>query len=123
MAVAAPRGVKFFIVTFWKTVTTVKPIWSDKYTPTEDLILHKVVVRDASGGSLNKCTLSISIGKATLSIAADVNVFGISGFYAMELDEPAPSNVDITWTFVNNEGTDKDVMLSLVFKRVKEVAI
>jgi hypothetical protein len=123
MAVAAVRGVKTFIVTFSKTVTVASPIWSDKYTPTEDLVLYKVVIRDAAGGALNKSTITLNIGKATLGNAVDVNIYGSSPFYALELNEPAPSNVDITWTFVNNEGADKTVMMSFIFKRVKEAPI
>jgi hypothetical protein len=123
MAVAAGRGVKTFIVTFLQTVTTTKPIWSDKYTPTEDLVLYKVVIRDADGGSLNKSTITLNIGKAVLGNAVDVNIYGSSPFYALELNEPAPSNVDITWTFTNNEGADKTIMMSFIFKRVKEAPI
>ena len=123
MAVAVGRGVKTFIVTFSQTVTTTKPIWSDKYTPTEDLVLYKVVIRDAAGGTLNKSTITLNIGKAVLGNAVDVNIYGSSPFYALELNEPAPSNVDITWTFTNNEGADKTVMMSFIFKRAKEAPI
>ena len=123
MAVAAGKGVKNFIVTYSKTVTTASPVWSDKYTPTEDLVLYKVVIRDAAGGSLNKSTITLNIGKATLGNTVDVNIYGSSPFYALELNEPAPSNVAITWTFMNNEGADKTVMMSFIFRRVKEAPI
>jgi hypothetical protein len=123
MAVAAGKGVKTFIVTYSKTVAAASPVWSDKYTPTEDLVLYKVVIRDAAGETLNKSTITLNIGKAVLGNAVDVNIYGSSSFYALELNEPAPSNVDITWTFTNNEGADKTMMLSFIFKRVKEAPI
>jgi hypothetical protein len=114
--------VKAYIVSFTKTNIASGATVSDKYTPTEDLVLKRVYVRRTDGNKILNSTFSLNIGKATFGKDFDPNVFGDSPYNSYPLDENCPTSVDISWTFVNGEGATIGIVVSFVFERKTEAA-
>jgi hypothetical protein len=95
---------------------------SDKYTPTEPLILKRVYVRRGDGNPILKSLFSLQIGTAAIGNNIDPNALGKDPLYSYPLNEDCPENVDITWTFTNNEGALIDLYVTFVFERKKEAS-
>jgi hypothetical protein len=112
--------VKPLIITQVKTGVAAGASASDKFTPTEPLILKRVYVRRGDGAAILKSLFSLQIGTAAIGNNIDPNALGSDPLVSYPLNEDCPGNVDITWTFTNNEGTAIDLYVTFVFERKKE---
>jgi len=92
--------------------------FEDSWTPDENLVIKRILIRNKDGSALTKSTFYFKISETVFTHEiVPAAILGPDKFLAPVLDIPIKAGQKYSFTFLNQEGVAIDIFISLEIHR------